>query len=243
MPFRPIAIAKRKVPSFRKFRPRRSFSRAPASSYVGSQGYFRLGKTLSKRILKTQERNFVDTTLANMLCDTTGQVTLINTIAQGVTVNQRIGKKALLKSVQVRGSFTPNVSANVNTVGLLLVYDSQSNGAAIPAITDILTAATPFAFTNNDNTHRFVILRRWQKCISGPLGGTAPFNDCSDLTVDDYVKLDREIEWNVSAATGVQTTIQKGALYLVSFGDHATGGGNLAGFWNGQTRVRFTEEY
>lgn len=233
-------------PSIRKaYRPkRRSYAtRAPmaASSYVGNQGYFRLGSSLSRRVLKTQERNFVDTTLSSLAVDTTGSVTLINVIPQGVTVNQRIGKKALLKSVQIRGSFTPNSVANINKCALMLVYDSQSNGAAIPAVTDILTAATSNVFTNNDNTHRFTILRRYDCLLQSSITVGVGVSELPSAIVEDFIKLDKEIEWNISAATGVQATIQKGALYVVTVGSNTAG--TAAAIFSGNTRVRFTEEY
>ena len=55
------------------------------------------------RMTRNVESHFVDVGQNSPACDTTGTVTLINTIPQGTTVNQRVGKKCLLQSVWVQG--------------------------------------------------------------------------------------------------------------------------------------------
>lgn len=238
--YRRIPITKRKA-TVRYRAAARRYNRYRSAPTLSNLPYMRLGGRTARIAIKGQEKNFVDTGQLTLACDTTGSVTLVNTIAQGVTVNQRIGKKALLKSCQVRGFFQPNSAAVYNNAVVLLVYDAMSNGAAIPAVTDIMTTANSNDFLNNNNTQRFWILKRWSTVIAGTTSATGPPNELPSADIDEFVKLEREIEWNTSAATGVQATIQKGALYLVSLGSAAAG--TTAASFICFVRTRFTEDY
>lgn len=228
----------RSVPSYlRKYRSRM----AAGPKAYGKQGSFTVGGRFKRILLKGQERNFVDTGQLTKACDTTGTITLLNVIPQGVTVSQRIGKKALMKTIQLKGFFYPNASATVNNAGAALIYDKMSNGAAIPAVTDIFVSVNPNDMLNDANSNRFVVLKRWSCVLSGTLSATGPYTDVQSADIDDYIKLEKEIEWNPSAATGVQATINKGALYMVTYGSAAAG--VTASTFQYYSRIRFTEDY
>jgi len=84
-------------------------------------------------------------------------VTLLNSIDQGTTSSQRVGRKVQLKSIQMRWAFgfDNNFSSR-----LLVVYDRDCNGVT-PTMADILgPAAFPrmTAPMNLANTDRFVVL-------------------------------------------------------------------------------------
>jgi len=83
---------------------------APASGYP---------LTRTRRVAPPKiETGFVDTAATVYPADTTGGVALIATIPQGTSVNQRVGKKIKLKSLQIRGFMASNATAIRNDVAL-----------------------------------------------------------------------------------------------------------------------------
>ena len=84
------------------------------------------------------EVNYVDLANAAYGLNTTGTITLIATIAQGASVQQRIGKRAYYKSLLMRGVIIAGSTGTVADASYLIVYDKRPTGA-LPAITDILT--------------------------------------------------------------------------------------------------------
>ena len=173
-----------------------------------------------------RELGYVDVDKAPYPLDTTGSVTLLNTIAQGASVNQRVGKKVQLKGIQARGVSFNNTGASFNDFAYLIVWDKRPTGA-LPAVTDILTAALPTAMNNDANAGRFSILKR----VDGVMIGNSSFTgavanaltDCSALDQDWYLDLKGRETVYKAAATGAIGDIEQGALYLVTVGSNAPG--------------------
>ena len=114
----------------------------------------------------SKESGFVDLAAATYACNSTGLITLIATVAQGTSVNQRVGKKIQWKSMQIRGTVQANATTVSNNSAWLIVYDRRPTGS-LPAITDVLSSATAISFTNDANSGRFQILKRWNDTILG----------------------------------------------------------------------------
>lgn len=185
---------------------------------------------------KSKDAGFVDLAGASYATDTTGTITLVATIAQGVSVNQRTGKKAVYKSVQIRGAWNAGTAGTVTDQAAMLVYDRKPT-AALPAITDILVAANSRAFLNDVNSDRFQIVRRWDVNLVGNI--TTPATGRESLNFDEYVDLKkRPVEFN-AAATGAIGDIAKGALYFVTVGNAAAG--TTAGTVFAAFRTRFID--
>lgn len=215
--------------------------RAPAptrnSTYARQQNYrtarlagsrpvmsSRAAAYLSARGMPSKETGFVDTAAAVYAMNTTGAITLIPTIAQGASVNQRVGKKIILKSLQIRGNVIPGGAATTGvSVAWMIVYDRRPTGS-LPAITDVLTAVGATTFTNDANTGRFKILRRWSDSVIGALT-LGQLTDKSHYTIDEYLKLDLPCVFK-AAGTGAIADIEEGALYLITVGDNAAGTGD-----------------
>lgn len=169
---------------------------------------------------KTKDAGFVDLAAAAYACNTTGSITLIATIAQGVTVNTRVGKKAAYKSLQVRGHVVSDVATVTAEAVWMIVYDRKPAGA-LPAITAILGAANSQAFLNDVNSDRFQIVARRDFGLVGNATTLATGQEFHK--VDEYIKLNkRQLEFN-ALATGAIDDISKGALYLVTVGNVAAG--------------------
>lgn len=191
-----------------------------------------------RRIQKApQEVNYVDLGSIAYPLDTTGSITLISQIAQGATVNQRIGKRAYYKSLLIRGIVVAGSTGTVADGAYLIVYDKRPNGA-LPAITDILTAVSPHAFMNDNNTGRFEIIRRKDFNILG--NSVTPTTGQESCNVDEYIKLNKRPITFESAGTGAIGDIDSGALYLVTVGNLSAG--TTAPTLTARFRTRFTEQ-
>lgn len=189
-------------------------------------------KGLNRRGVSS-ETGFVDLPLANYAMDTTGTIALVATVAQGASVNQRVGKKILWKSIQVRGDFQANTTATSNDVTMLLIYDRRPTGA-LPAITDILVTANSQAFNNDANSGRFKILRRVDRTIIG--NSTTPATGMEAFSVDDYISLKGLPGVFKAAGSGAIGDIEEGALYLVTVGNRVAGNTAVTGVLAFRTR-------
>jgi len=186
----------------------------------------RYNRAMSSRMQRapgvSRETGFVDLAAANYNLDTTGSIVLIATVPQGASVNQRVGKKIILKSLQCRGNCVANGTAIANDVAVLIVYDKRPTGA-LPAITDILVTATPQAFNNDANSGRFTILKRMDFTLLGnPLNATT----ITETTMRDatfFLPLNNLPVAYKAAATGAIGDIEQGALYLVTVGNNVAG--------------------
>jgi len=170
----------------------------------------------------TRDPGFVDLAPTARNCDTTGSITLVATIAQGTTINQRIGKKAQYKSFQIRGHIFAGTMGSIVRGTYFLVYDKRPTGA-LPAITDILVTANSASFTNDANSNRFQIIHRMDYEILGD-STNLPQSDKTAYMINEFVKFKRPIGFK-AVGTGAIADIEEGAVYLVTVGDQAAGTG------------------
>lgn len=171
-----------------------------------------------RRVIANKETGFVDLASANYAYDTTGTITLLATVPQGASVNQRVGKKIRWKSIQCRGINFANTSAVFNDCAMLIVYDKRPTGQ-LPAITDVLNTVSSRSFNNDANSGRFVILKRHDFNLVG--SSTTP-TEASTCDADFFLKIDRDVEF-AAAGTGAIADISLGALYLITVGQNAAG--------------------
>lgn len=172
------------------------------------------------------ELGYVDVAAATYELSTTGSITLLNTVAQGAAVTQRVGKKIAMKGLQCRGISFGNSTAMINDVAYMIVYDKRPTGA-LPNITDILNTITAQSMNNDANAGRFSILKRVDQLIIGNSSTTGAVANAltEETALDETWWLDlkgREVVYK-AAGTGAIGDIEQGALYLVTVGNNATG--------------------
>lgn len=175
---------------------------------------------------------------------TTAEFLLLNGIARGDDIGQRIGRKSLMKSIEIR--IRNDVNPRILPVGIepaippgkdqyhrvLLVYDRQTNGTA-PAITDILDGqAGVLALTKLENRARFQILL--DKVIQLNMSDEAG----SGKFWKKYLKVNLPIQFG-SGNGGTVADIKTGSLYLFWVGTSAPG--FEAGTINGHIRIRYAD--
>lgn len=210
----------------------------------------RSGYALARRIAINRERKYLDTVVTSLPFDSDNaatSTTALNIIAQGDTVNQRVGKKVALKAVQIKGAIYAGDQSNDHAV-LLLVYDRNPNQqAALPLPNDVLSSSNGGScLTNRDWSERFKIIRRWDYAVVGQ-GSPAASNNAagypaggSVIPVDEYVPLKgRETEWNASNTNGAVASMVKGSLFLLAMGD--TPNGTTTPLFTGTCRVDFDD--
>lgn len=177
-------------------------------------------KQLFQRSSRNNELKFFDTGLSFSF-DATGEVPAsgqLTLIPQGITESTRLGRKCVIKSIELRAeiSYVPAASTiGSDVVHLYVVLDKQCNGAAA-AITDVMTSAD---FNNNlknlDNSDRFVILKKFVVTLNSAAGAAAAFSTNTQM-ISWYKKCNIPIEFDNSAATGAITTIRSNNLFLIA---------------------------
>jgi len=185
-----------------------------------------------------QDPGFVDLASATYNYSTTGSIALLNTVAQGASNSQRIGKRYRLKSLQCRGYILNNPDAIANDNAFLIVYDKKPTGS-LPAITDILVSANSISFNNDANSGRFQILKRVDFIMTGNNTSTATVQSNTIMSCDFFLNLKMKPVVCKAAGTGAIGDIEEGALYLVTVGSTAAGTSAATGTM--AFRVRYVE--
>lgn len=155
-------------------------------------------------------------------------ITELNCVPQGATVANRIGNKIVMKSVHLKFTLTNTALAGLATARVMLLYDSQPNGA-FPAYTDImleqpLGAATFHGNLNIANKSRFQMIR----------DSFLNFDEAQAniRTVNLYCKGRWQTEFGGNA--GTIADFRTGALFLVAL--CAT---NVVAMSAGSARIRY----
>nr|DAE89245.1 MAG TPA: capsid protein [Cressdnaviricota sp.] len=187
----------------------------------------------------SQERKFFDTAL-NFAIDATGEVPATGQlilIPQGDTESTRDGRKATIKSVQIRGNliYVPAAAATAAAItNMYLVLDTQCNGAAASAAEVFTGTDFSTAMLNLNNSGRFRILKHWVHTWNSGAGATTAYNNVAKQ-VEFFKKCEVPVDW--SGATGAITEIRSNNIFLLASVIGA--GSDDAITMTGTARVRF----
>lgn len=203
--------------------------------------------TLQRARLDAQpgkEIKYLDTFNTTMQFDATGAIACLNQLAEGSDNTQRVGRKIMNLSLQIKGFcnfISPSVGFYPCQYGRLLVVWDKTPQGNTPAITDILTNSTSTNFTNINNKDRFVILRDHGFFVGPTDGVNVSPDQFNPSYYEDFIKL------NLASMFGNTTAVtpQTGGLILVSVGTAARGTGNgQSGSYSfvGSYRLKFTDD-
>lgn len=232
---------------------RRGYKRRRLSGRRGKYGrkrYFRRFKrTLRRFAIGAPERKFDGTILTGTVPQVATGVTpqLLTGISEGTDNNQRVGRRVMLTSLQIRFSTQGQRAAGVNTeiVRILLVMDKEYDaaGGAVPTLDDVLDLTTPGVFAFNDlqiqGTKRFKTL--WDKTFVQYHETTGEIDSYPSMKQHKYYKKMRtELYFNGQGDTVADAG--KNAIWLFIFKQYPGAPGDayqvaLDGF----TRIRFTD--
>lgn len=200
-----------------------------------------------KKLIGLPELKYLDGNVSGSnVPHTTGAIWSLNEIPQGYTANQRAGDQIRLKSIQLRFDLRNNISNLAPIyVRLLVIRDTQSNGAVPSALSDVLaTPSTPHtSFLNLSSTRgRFRVLR--DKVIRlGPAtsaasvpAGTIQMNasDESKFFGRILLKMNKLMDFTSSLGTSYKTG---NILLCVASSEAAGNEANIS--W--RVRVRWTD--
>lgn len=172
-----------------------------------------------------------------------GTIFQINrTIVPGSGIKNYAGSRFYMTGLQIRGQAYAQPNTQYASSALMVVYDKRPRGA-VPAITDILDTATPFAFQNISNRDRFEILYRKNFTTTGTT--SVPTSDSIDY-FDVSLKFKKLVSLTTDATDTSIGFMLVGALYVIYLG---TGVSNLitpassAAVWaNIGYRIHFTDD-
>lgn len=222
------SIGKQKVASFK--------SKMAARGRSSTVGAFTAGRK------SRPERKNLDTNQATHDVPLAGVITLINGIVQGNTAQTMIGRKAVMKSVQIRcaAQGKPQLIAAVNTFGeyrMIVVYDKEPNGA-LPAVTDVLTNAQPNNPLQLANSDRFtVLLDEYYNLGAGSTTATQAFYvGAGNCTIDRYRKISLDMLGPATSAT-TGAGIETGSIFVLEISSGV--GPQVESSW--YSRVRYED--
>lgn len=197
-----------------------------------------------KRFQPGGEAKFFDTAKSISTVSTSGEIhsLSLNLVPQGVTENTRVGRKCVVKSLQMRCQIqlpeAANDTSSSDAIRIIVYVDKQTNGATA-AVTDILESATNAIRQPRDlaNTGRFRILTDKLMNISASAAGggdTTIFTAFQHRHFNLFYRLNVPLEF--SSTTGAITELKSnniGVLAASAFG--FVGLGYIA-------RIRFTDQ-
>lgn len=196
----------------RRFKRFRSAKARPVSfNRSARRSNMRLGQATELKFFDTSTSFTVDATAE---VPAGGQWCLIPVGGQS---QQRIGRHAMVKSVQWRGSVVGPTSAaepDGHMITFYIMLDTQANGAAA-AVTDAFTSTNlGLALRNLNNDKRFRILGR---IVIAPsvvgLVGSATANNMV-WPIEFYKKVNIPLTWNSTA--GAITEITENNIFLIA---------------------------
>lgn len=205
--------------------------------YRRAGNYGRYG-AVARRLGNLPEKKFFDTALSFLFDATaevpaTGQLTLI---PQGDTESTRDGRKAMIKSIQIRGNVLYNpaaVTTGCDDVFVYVILDTQCNGAAA-TVADVFTGTNlSTALLNLNNSGRFRILKKLKIHLAANAGVQGAFA-AAIQQVEYFKTCNIPVDW--SSTTGAITEIRSNNIFLIA--GSSTLSDDLATF-TGNCRLRF----
>jgi len=147
--------------------------------------------------------------------DQNGLVILMPIPAQGSAETERVGKKMLWHSLQLRGSIVSSATTVLARGFWAIIYDREPQGA-VPAFNSIFQVGatngsiySSNAMLNPDTSARYSVVARRDFEI------TARGSDNSMIPLEEWIDLKKKECVFKSAGSGIGD-IQKGALYFVT---------------------------
>lgn len=195
---------------------------AGISRKVGYYGRYPGAGTMAPTELKFHDIDW-DEAAADQSAGKISNTTSLVLIGQGITESTRIGRKAVIKSIGWRGRLTLSAFAGStvqlpNVVRMMLVHDTQCNGAA-PAVTGsggVLVQANYQAFNELVNKGRYrVLMDKTYSINARAAAGDGAVNDSGSTmqTFSFYKKCDIPIEYSGTADPAAITEVRTNNIF------------------------------
>jgi len=223
------------------FRPSgsRRYYAGTKDGYTRRSGFYGRFGASSKKAGRAPEQKFFDTALAfNYDATAETAVPSLCLMAAGTSESQRIGRKVMLKSIQIKAiDELPAGAISQDQVNFYLVQDTQCNGAAA-TWADVFTGTSAgVALRNLANSARFKVLYHHASKLTATAGEGVAFGGDNNV-FDTYIKLNIPLEFATGA--GGSITDLKSNNLLILAGSNA-GMQDDATTCTGNVRVRYTD--
>jgi len=234
--------------------------------WAGKKRFTKKAPSMTKKmaavltVLSNQhEVKSVDVPQTSVTPTSAGSFTPLNALAQGVDFFQRVGSKISMKSLHINGIIVPTLIGPQVTdyLRIMVVYDRQSNTAAIPSAATLLqdvqangtTSSNSFAGINMGYRDRFLVLMDERVFIPGTtstnnLSGSGLFTNLSSpdpvsktFKFSRFIKMN-ELEASWLVAAGSAGTPSTGALSLFLINQQGT---NAAYSFEFNARLRYDD--
>lgn len=220
--------------------PGRGYIGRKRSSVRKARSAARLGRLMAARSLRpggyargTRAELKVKDTLIDFDVNTTGEMVLLNGIARGDDISERVGRQVNLVSVNFDASTFQSAGGVAQNIRWAIVYDRYPNGVA-PTVAQVFTVVgDPSSPRTLDNRQRFTVLASKHLQIM-PVGVTGCLH-----TVKKYRALHGLSTTFNNGDAGTVADIVSGALYLLLDGTVEDGHGDCGIY--GHVRVRYTD--
>ncbi len=209
---------------------------------ASKRGYLRTGGYYGWR--GQGERKFIDKDVANFTIAVTGNsgTASLNLIASGTGESQRIGRKAVLLQIDLRG-YMVHLGASASTgpladpVTVYMILDKQANGAQA-TWADVFDTAHPLSFRNLANKDRFTVLgtkRFVMQTLAG--GGDIGASNSNWTNNAKFYSMhwQGKIPVEFNNTTGAITEVRSKNVFLLFISETGTASTLY------KTRVRFTD--
>nr|DAW01721.1 MAG TPA: STNV protein [Cressdnaviricota sp.] len=170
---------------------------------------------------------------ADVACDSTGTLALLNGIARGDDINERTGRQVVMRSLQLK--LQTSVTAGTGTDQVqryMIVLDSQTNAAAL-TLAQVLGGSSTIAFPLLENRMRFKIL--YDRFVA--FNATAEPGSKKTFVINK--KLNVPVTFNAGDA-GTVADIVSNSLYLIVLSTNAAGA--TAGSATYASRIRYEDK-
>lgn len=171
-------------------------------------------------------------TQVNMTVDSTSAVLLLNGIARGDDIGERVGRQVVIKSIELKMTSMVNATDGTDQIHrIFIVYDKQTNATALTYI-QVLNSLSVHAPRNLENRNRFVNLydRYFSLTNDGNYG-------CR-RSLQHYKRHNLKVTFN-SGDAGTVADIVTGSIYLCCMGTNVAG--VTAATLLGYVRLRFQD--
>lgn len=169
---------------------------------------------------------------------TTLQVTTLNAVATGNDYNTRTGRRANMKSVNIRGQIFADPTASTpkgDVIRILVFHDAQPNGV-LPTGAMLLTEDKNTSFNNLSNRDRFRVLYDKTINVDGVLFTAGALTNGSPKQYGFKIFKKLNLETTYSGTGGTIAEIATGGLFFGIISKQAQSWSLLM-----NTRVRFTD--
>lgn len=224
------------------FRGRRRFGRKPfRAGFNRTGGFYKRGGASANRA----ELKFFDTaqTINPILEIDNGFPSSLVHIVQGTGESERIGRKILVKQIQIRLNFalgtTDDPTRPNQTFRFVMYIDKQANGQQTDPDTQLFTGDQPFAYRNLANSYRFKVMfdkiftMNSMAATGNDVGTTGDFG-----TVRKYLTISKRCNIPIlySGVTGGMSEIKTNNITYAVYAITA----NVLGSLTAHVRIRFT---